>query len=123
MPEIGETLREARMRAKIDVSEVEATTKIRAKYLRALENEEWGLAPGPPVGPLVPPHVPRLSRPRPKAPRGGVPPAPRASARARPRADRPEPRARAPRGADPPAAPVARLGHRPVGAGDPGPAD
>ncbi len=47
MPEIGETLREARMRAKIDVSEVEARTKIRAKYLRALENEEWGLLPGP----------------------------------------------------------------------------
>src|SRR2546423_12607822 len=47
MPEIGETLREARMRAKIDVSEVEAPTKIRAKYLRALENEEWGLLPGP----------------------------------------------------------------------------
>src|SRR5207247_9913227 len=47
MPEIGETLREARMRAKIDVSEVEATTKIRAKYLRALENEEWSLLPGP----------------------------------------------------------------------------
>jgi hypothetical protein len=35
------------MRAKIDVSEVEAATKIRAKYLRALENEEWGLLPGP----------------------------------------------------------------------------
>jgi cytoskeleton protein RodZ len=47
MPEIGETLREARMRAKIDDSEVEAATKIRAKYLRALENEEWGLLPGP----------------------------------------------------------------------------
>jgi cytoskeleton protein RodZ len=47
MPEIGETLREARMRAKIDVSEVESRTKIRAKYLRALENEEWGLLPGP----------------------------------------------------------------------------
>src|SRR2546423_3534393 len=47
MPEIGETLREARMRAKIDVPEVEATTKIRAKVLRALENEEWGLLPGP----------------------------------------------------------------------------
>lgn len=46
MPEIGATLREARMRAKIDVSEVEAETKIRAKYLRALENEEWGLLPG-----------------------------------------------------------------------------
>jgi hypothetical protein len=47
MPEIGETLREARMRARIDVSEIEAKTKIRAKYLRALENEEWGLLPGP----------------------------------------------------------------------------
>jgi cytoskeleton protein RodZ len=47
MPEIGSTLREARMRARIDVSEIEATTKIRAKYLRALENEEWSLLPGP----------------------------------------------------------------------------
>jgi cytoskeleton protein RodZ len=47
MPEIGATLREARMRERIDVSEIEATTKIRAKYLRALENEEWGLLPGP----------------------------------------------------------------------------
>ena len=47
MPEIGATLREARMRAHIDVSEIEAKTKIRAKYLRALENEEWGLLPGP----------------------------------------------------------------------------
>ncbi|HEY4896529.1 MAG TPA: helix-turn-helix domain-containing protein [Solirubrobacteraceae bacterium] len=47
MPEIGATLREARMRAHIDVSEIEATTKIRAKYLRALENEEWSLLPGP----------------------------------------------------------------------------
>ena len=35
------------MRARIDVSEVEARTKIRAKYLRALENEEWDLLPGP----------------------------------------------------------------------------
>jgi cytoskeleton protein RodZ len=47
MPEIGETLRDARMRARIDVSEIEAQTKIRAKYLRALENEEWSLLPGP----------------------------------------------------------------------------
>jgi cytoskeletal protein RodZ len=47
MTEIGETLRDARMRARIDVSEIEAKTKIRAKYLRALENEEWGLLPGP----------------------------------------------------------------------------
>ncbi len=47
MPEIGATLREARMRERIDVSEIEAQTKIRAKYLRALENEEWDLLPGP----------------------------------------------------------------------------
>src|SRR4051795_793685 len=47
MPEIGETLREARMRRRIDMSEVEAATKIRAKYLRALESEEWELLPGP----------------------------------------------------------------------------
>jgi cytoskeleton protein RodZ len=47
MPDIGATLREARMRARIDISEVEAETKIRAKYLRALENEEWDLLPGP----------------------------------------------------------------------------
>ena len=45
--EIGATLREARMRGRIDVSEIEAKTKIRAKYLRALENEEWDLLPGP----------------------------------------------------------------------------
>jgi cytoskeleton protein RodZ len=46
MAEIGATLREARMRAKIDINEVEARTKIRAKYLRAIENEEWDLLPG-----------------------------------------------------------------------------
>ena len=34
------------MRAKIDINEVETRTKIRAKYLRAIENEEWGLLPG-----------------------------------------------------------------------------
>jgi cytoskeleton protein RodZ len=47
MTDIGATLREARMRARIDVSEIEAKTKIRARYLRALENEEWDLLPGP----------------------------------------------------------------------------
>jgi cytoskeleton protein RodZ len=44
--EIGSRLREARMRAKIDINEVETRTKIRAKYLRAIENEEWDLLPG-----------------------------------------------------------------------------
>src|SRR4051795_2739978 len=47
MAEIGETLREARMRRRIDMTEVETATKIRGKYLRALENEEWSLLPGP----------------------------------------------------------------------------
>src|SRR6202000_1075160 len=36
-----------RSRRLIAMPEVEAATKIRAKYLRALENEEWGLLPGP----------------------------------------------------------------------------
>ncbi|MGH2906357.1 MAG: helix-turn-helix domain-containing protein [Solirubrobacterales bacterium] len=47
MGEIGEALRERRMAMKIDVHEVEEETKIRAKYLRALENEEYNLLPGP----------------------------------------------------------------------------
>ena len=47
MVDIGATLREARTRQRIDISEIESETKIRAKYLRALENEEWDLLPGP----------------------------------------------------------------------------
>jgi cytoskeleton protein RodZ len=47
MADIGSTLREARIRAQIDVTEVETRTKIRAKYLRAIENEEWERLPGP----------------------------------------------------------------------------
>ena len=35
------------MRQRIDITEAEADTKIRGKYLRALENEEWALLPGP----------------------------------------------------------------------------
>ncbi|MFL5896449.1 MAG: helix-turn-helix domain-containing protein [Thermoleophilaceae bacterium] len=46
MPSIGETLREARMRQRLDITDVEARTKIRAKYLRALENEDFGMLPG-----------------------------------------------------------------------------
>jgi cytoskeleton protein RodZ len=45
-PSIGETLREARIRRRIDLTEVEAATKIRARYLRALENDEWDVLPG-----------------------------------------------------------------------------
>jgi hypothetical protein len=47
MPNIGDTLREARMREHLDIADVESKTKIRAKYLRALENEEFGMLPGP----------------------------------------------------------------------------
>ncbi len=47
MPGIGDTLREARMRQRLDIADVEGKTKIRAKYLRALENEEFGMLPGP----------------------------------------------------------------------------
>ena len=35
------------MRQRIDITDMEMRTKIRAKYLRALENEEWDLLPGP----------------------------------------------------------------------------
>ena len=47
MAEIGSTLRETRIRKKIDITTVEDATKIRAKYLRAIENEEWNVIPGP----------------------------------------------------------------------------
>jgi cytoskeleton protein RodZ len=35
------------MRQHLDIADVETRTKIRAKYLRALENEEFGMLPGP----------------------------------------------------------------------------
>jgi cytoskeleton protein RodZ len=47
MSDIGSTLREARMHARIDIIDVEQATKIRAKYLRAMEDEEWSVLPGP----------------------------------------------------------------------------
>jgi transcriptional regulator with XRE-family HTH domain len=47
MPPIGETLRDARMRRGLDIADIEQRTKIRAKYLRALEGEEWDQLPGP----------------------------------------------------------------------------
>src|SRR3954453_6875410 len=34
------------MRQRLDITDVEAQTKIRAKYLRALENEDFGTLPG-----------------------------------------------------------------------------
>jgi cytoskeletal protein RodZ len=44
--EIGNSLREARVRRDIDFAEAELATKIRGKYLRALEEEEFELLPG-----------------------------------------------------------------------------
>src|SRR5215210_2248642 len=46
MQAIGERLREARMRQGLDLTEVEIATKIRAKYLRAMENDEFSMLPG-----------------------------------------------------------------------------
>lgn len=46
MPPVGETLREARLRQQIDIADVEQATKIRSKYLRALEAEEFDRLPG-----------------------------------------------------------------------------
>lgn len=43
---VGNKLREARTRRKLTLDEVEAETKIRARYLRALENEDWDQLPG-----------------------------------------------------------------------------
>lgn len=43
---IGPTLRQARNRRKLELSEIEAATKIRVRYLRAMENEEWDVLPG-----------------------------------------------------------------------------
>lgn len=43
---VGTVLREARNRRKIDLSEVEAAIRIRVRYLRAIENEEWDVLPG-----------------------------------------------------------------------------
>lgn len=45
---IGSTLREARNRRGIELARVEAATKIRLRYLLAMENEEWDALPGGP---------------------------------------------------------------------------
>jgi hypothetical protein len=43
--EIGTSLREARLRQGLDFPEIEQGTKIRAKYLRALEDEQFDVLP------------------------------------------------------------------------------
>ncbi|HUJ91259.1 MAG TPA: helix-turn-helix domain-containing protein [Gaiellaceae bacterium] len=48
MFEIGNSLREARMRQGLDFAQVELATKIRSKYIRALEEEQFGTLPAQP---------------------------------------------------------------------------
>jgi cytoskeleton protein RodZ len=43
--EIGSSLREARLRQGVDLVEAEASTKIRSKYLHALEDEQFEVLP------------------------------------------------------------------------------
>jgi Helix-turn-helix domain len=45
MFEIGSSLKEARLRQGVDLNEAEAATKVRAKYLRALEDERFEILP------------------------------------------------------------------------------
>ena len=45
MFEIGNSLREARLRRRVEFAEAEQATKIRVKYLRALEEEQFELLP------------------------------------------------------------------------------
>ncbi len=47
MFEIGKSLHDARMRRGLDIADCERETKIRGKYLRALEEEEFGMLPDP----------------------------------------------------------------------------
>ena len=47
MFDIGSSLREARMRQNLDFPELEERTKIRPKYLRALEDERFDILPAP----------------------------------------------------------------------------
>ena len=44
--EIGSSLREARMRRKLELSQIEQDTRIRAKYLTALEDDRFDALPG-----------------------------------------------------------------------------
>jgi cytoskeleton protein RodZ len=43
---VGNKLREARTRRKLSLQQVEEATKIRGRYLGAIENDEWDQLPG-----------------------------------------------------------------------------
>ncbi len=47
MPDIGNSLREARIRRGLSINDVEAVTRIRSKYLQALEENDFEVIPGP----------------------------------------------------------------------------
>ena len=72
MFEIGPSLREARLHKGVEIPDAERATKIRAKYLRALETESFDVLPGPGVHQELPPVVRGLPRPRRAALRGRV---------------------------------------------------
>jgi cytoskeleton protein RodZ len=46
MFEIGNSLREARLRQGLDLAEIEQVTKVRSRYLKALEEEQFEVLPG-----------------------------------------------------------------------------
>lgn len=46
MDGLGSKLREARARRKLSLEEVEEATKIRGRYLQAIEDEDWEQLPG-----------------------------------------------------------------------------
>jgi cytoskeleton protein RodZ len=43
---VGKTLRDARNKRGLDLTEVEASTRIHVRFLRALEDEDWDVLPG-----------------------------------------------------------------------------
>src|SRR5436189_252883 len=47
MAGVGEALRKARAKRGIELSEVERVTKIREKFLQAMEEDRWEALPGP----------------------------------------------------------------------------
>jgi cytoskeleton protein RodZ len=45
-PRVGETLRNARLAQGVELADVERATKIRTRFLRAIEDEHWDVLPG-----------------------------------------------------------------------------
>lgn len=45
MEKIGETLRNARLAQNISIEDVVAETKIRSRYIEAMEEERWNIFP------------------------------------------------------------------------------